>query len=136
MLISSIQAVKTSMAHILIADDNEGIRELYELEFQSRGYTVSTANDGAEALEICRNQRFDAVILDIGMPEKSGLEVLGEIATLHGGTPVIVNTAYPMFKMDFRALRASAWLTKSSNLDGLVEAVEKVLRGPQNQPGK
>ena len=123
------------MSHILIADDNEGIRELYALEFESRGHQVTTANHGAAALAMGRKQKFDAVILDIGMPEKSGLEVLGDIALCHGGTPVIVNTAYPMFKMDFRALRASAWLTKSSNLDGLFEAVDKVLRGPpQGRP--
>jgi DNA-binding response OmpR family regulator len=124
------------MAHLLIADDNEGIRELYAIEFEGRGHQVTTASDGAQALSMCREQRFDAVILDIGMPEKSGLEVLGDIAVCHGGTPVIVNTAYPMFKMDFRALRASAWLTKSSNLAGLFEAVDKVLRGPRNASGE
>jgi DNA-binding NtrC family response regulator len=123
------------MAHLLIADDNEGIRELYALEFESRGHTVTTAADGEQALALCRAQRFDAVILDIGMPEKSGLEVLGDIAVCHGGTPVIVNTAYPMFKMDFRALRASAWLTKSSKLEGLFDAVDKVLQGPRKAPG-
>jgi CheY-like chemotaxis protein len=115
------------MPRILIADDNETLRELYALEFESAGYEVVTAANGFEALEQCREHRPDAVVLDIGMPEKNGLEVLGELSLMHGGTPIIVNTAYPMFKMDYRAHRASGWITKSSNPAGIIDAVRKAL---------
>ncbi|HOO56627.1 MAG TPA: response regulator [bacterium] len=115
------------MATLLIADDNPEILELYQDEFESDGYNVITAADGNEALSIARDKKPDLVILDIGMPEKNGLEVIGEISRLHGGTPVIVNTAYPLFKMDFRAHHATAWIEKSSNLDPLRSAVRQLV---------
>ena len=110
-----------------MVDDNEGIRELYALEFESLGHDVVLARDGEQALEKCRHKQPDLVVLDIGMPEKDGLEVLGEIAAMNGGTPVIVNTAYPMFKLDYRARKAVAWLEKSSNLKKLLDTVEEIL---------
>ena len=116
------------MAKILIADDNPKLRDLYEMEFESDGYDVVLATDGADALVQCREHQPDIVVLDIGMPEQSGLDVLGDIASMHGGTPVIVNTAYPLFKMDYRAHRAVTWIEKSSKLDILKNAVRDALR--------
>jgi CheY-like chemotaxis protein len=115
------------MAVLLIADDNAEIRELYRDEFEGDGYEVVTATDGNEAVSMTRETRPDLVILDIGMPEKDGLEVIGEISRLNGGTPVIVNTAYPLFKMDFRANHATAWIEKSANLDTLKSAVRQLV---------
>ena len=115
------------MVKILIADDNPMIRQLYSLEFEADGFEIVTAENGAEAVEQCREHKPDAVVLDIGMPEQSGLDVLSEIASMHGGTPVIVNTAYPLFKFDYRAHRASAWVEKTSNLDSLKQAVQQAI---------
>jgi DNA-binding response OmpR family regulator len=115
------------MATLLITDDSRDILELYREEFEGEGYVVLTASDGGEAVRMAREMRPDLVILDIGMPEKSGLEVIAEISCLHGGTPVIVNTAYPLFKMDFRGHHAAAWVTKSADLDPLKSAVRQLV---------
>ncbi|MFA6449452.1 MAG: response regulator [bacterium] len=115
------------MAVLLIADDSPEIRELYRDEFEGDGYEVVTATDGNDAITATRESQPDLVILDIGMPEKDGLEVIGEISRLNGGTPVIVNTAYPLFKMDFRAHHATAWIEKSANLDPLKSAVRQLV---------
>lgn len=113
---------------LLIADDNPEIRELYQDEFEGDGYTVHTAVDGNEAVAKTREVRPDLVILDIGMPERDGLEVIGEISRLNGGTPVIVNTAYPLFKMDFRAHHATAWVEKTADLEPLKSAVRQLVQ--------
>ncbi len=113
---------------LLIADDNPEIRELYQDEFEGDGYTVHTAADGNEAVAKTREVRPDLVILDIGMPERDGLEVIGEISRLNGGTPVIVNTAYPLFKMDFRAHHATAWVEKTADLEPLKSAVRQLVQ--------
>jgi len=115
------------MATLLIADDSRDILELYREEFEGEGYRVLTASDGAEAARVARESAPDLVILDIGMPEKSGLEVIAEIAQLNGGTPVIVNTAYPLFKMDFRAHHAVSWVTKSADIEPLKSAVRQIV---------
>lgn len=115
------------MATLLIADDSAEVRELYREEFEAEGYEVLTASNGNEAITVTREKRPDLVILDIGMPERDGLEVIAEISCLNGGTPVIVNTAYPLFKMDFRAHHAATWIAKSANLDPLKSAVRQLV---------
>ena len=120
------------MPLLLIADDSDDIRELYTDEFESDGYQVITAANGSEAIEKTQEGKPDLVILDIGMPEKNGLEVIGEISRLNGGTPVIVNTAYPLFKLDYRAHHAATWVVKSSNLDSLKSAVRQIV-DPEKQ---
>jgi two-component system response regulator len=119
---------ENEMRVLLIADDNPEIRELYKEEFEGDGYKVHTAADGNEAVAKTREIRPDLVILDIGMPEKDGLEVIGEISRLNGGTPVIVNTAYPLFKMDFRAYHATAWIEKSGDISPLKSAVRQLVQ--------
>ena len=112
---------------VLVVDDNADIRTLYDEELTGEGYQVITAANGEEALQIAREDPPDVVILDIAMPVKSGLETLTELAGAHGGIPVIVNTAYPLFRFDFRSLRAAAWLVKSSNLTELKTTLHRIL---------
>jgi CheY-like chemotaxis protein len=122
------------MPVLLIADDNDEIRELYSDEFEGEGYQVETASNGDEAIARAKEIKPDLVILDIGMPEKNGLEIIGEISRINGGTPVIVNTAYPLFKLDYRAHHAATWVVKSSNLDPLKSAVRQIV-DPGPKPG-
>lgn len=65
--------------HILIADDDAGIRDVLRMAFEPAGFTVSVAADGQAALEMARSLSPDLVVLDIGMPEMDGLTVCREI---------------------------------------------------------
>ena len=62
-------------ARILVADDEEAIRLTMELLLQRRGYTVTTARSGTEALALIEQQPFELLLLDLKMPGLSGLEV-------------------------------------------------------------
>ena len=115
------------MARLLIVEDDINVRDLYREEFEAEGYEVELVADGAAALERLRSAPPDVVILDIGLPEKSGLEVLDELGAAAANVPVIVNTAYPLFRLDFRAHRARAWLTKSSDMQKLKQVVSRIL---------
>ena len=59
----------------LVVDDDEDIRDVLSQMVQRLGHEVSTANDGLEALDALRQQRFDVMILDMSMPRLSGLGV-------------------------------------------------------------
>jgi two-component system OmpR family response regulator len=63
------------MARILVADDDAHIREVLCFALGKAGFETLTAENGAEALACCLRQRFDAVVLDILMPEMDGTEV-------------------------------------------------------------
>jgi len=62
------------------------------------------------------------------------LKSSGRYRGLTGATPVIVNTAYPLFKMDFRAHHATSWVEKSSNTDPLISAVRQIVE-PDSESG-
>ena len=66
--------MKKFEAHILVVDDDDGIRELVKQYLNQNNFLVSTANSAEDALEKIQVIKFDLIILDIMMPGKSGLE--------------------------------------------------------------
>ncbi|NJP12019.1 MAG: response regulator [Leptolyngbyaceae cyanobacterium RU_5_1] len=64
------------MTHILIAEDETRIATFIEKGFRSNGFTTTVAKNGLEALHLVQDNPFDLLILDLGLPEKDGLEVL------------------------------------------------------------
>ena len=65
-------------SHILVIDDDEGIRSLLKQFLNENGYLVNTASSASEALEKISIIKFDLLVLDIMMPGKSGLEFISE----------------------------------------------------------
>ena len=80
------------IAHILVVDDDEGIRSLLKKYLNEKKYLVSTASNAENALEKIKIMKFDLIILDIMMPGKSGLDFLNQNKE-HINTPVILLTA-------------------------------------------
>ena len=84
--------MKNFKAHILIVDDDDGIRELVKQYLDQNNYLVSTANSAENALEKVKIIKFDLIVLDIMMPGKSGLEFTSENKK-RIDTPIILLTA-------------------------------------------
>ncbi len=82
---------KTS--RILVVDDDRTIRRNLVLFLRSEGYQTHEAADGREALEAINNDAPDAVLLDLKMPGRGGLDVLAELGPALAELPVIVVTA-------------------------------------------
>ena len=80
------------IAHILVVDDDEGIRSLLKKYLNEKKYLVSTASNAENALEKIKIMKFDLIILDIMMPGRSGLDFLNQNKE-HINTPVILLTA-------------------------------------------
>lgn len=118
---------------ILIVDDHpifrSGLVRILTAEFPS--VETSEASSGTEALLQMRKQDFQIVILDMNLPEKSGLEVLKEIKAVQPGIHVLVLTLHSEEEFAVRSLRAGAdgYLTKESTSESLAEAVRKLLLG-------
>ena len=83
------------MAKILIAEDQDELREMITTALHLEGYQVVATADGDEALEAARRTTPDLVILDIQMPNKSGYQVFAELKLTRGleDTPVIIISA-------------------------------------------
>lgn len=80
------------MARVLICDDEAGLRAVIKRYALFEGYEVSEASNGMEAVEICRKENFDIIIMDIMMPELDGFSAVKEIRKT-SKTPIIMLSA-------------------------------------------
>ena len=78
--------------NLLWADDEIELLKPHVLFLEQKGYEVTTACSGDEALDLVKDKIFDAVLLDENMPGLSGLETLSRIKTMHNDMPVIMIT--------------------------------------------
>lgn len=115
-------------ARLLIVDDEESIRLLYQREFSEEGYGVTLASSGEEALEILEKEPVDLVILDIRMKKMSGLEALQRIVKEKKNLPVVLCSAYSSYQDDFSSWLADAYVIKSSDLTELKDEVKRLLK--------
>ncbi|MBI4891023.1 MAG: sigma-54-dependent Fis family transcriptional regulator [Acidobacteria bacterium] len=93
---------------ILVVDDEADIRESLEVLLDMEGYTVLTAENATEGLKRLESGVFDLVLLDLMMPDRSGLEVLDEIRKRDIETPVFLITAYGSIEVAVEALKSGA----------------------------
>ncbi len=114
---------------ILAVDDEVGIQRLIKLELSSQGFRVVTAGGGEEALRIAEQQRPDIAVLDIVMPDMSGLEVMRKLRE-RTGIPIILLTAKDNDADKVRGLELGAddYLVKPFNPEELSARVRAVLR--------
>ena len=119
---------RTQTKTILICDDEPSVRELLRILLGAE-YEIDEASDGAEALELMRELEPDLVILDVMMPGRSGLDVLGEIREdpAFAGIPVIVVTAWDHMQPDAVAAGADRFFLKPFEAEDLKTAVAELL---------
>jgi len=117
------------MNKILIVDDEEAILMLYHEELSNEGYEVVCTGDCKSLLDLIAEQRPDLVVLDIMMGEVNGLDILQEIRNLYYNLPVILCSAYPIYKYDMRFIAADYYVVKSFDLSELKLKVKMALEG-------
>ena len=115
------------MKKILLIDDEPSIQIVYREEFEDEGYEVLSALDGEEGLDIFENESPDIVILDIHMPGMNGIEVLRQMKQQRPDVPVILSSAFQEFQSDISTWASEEYIVKSGNLDGLKDAVKRLL---------
>ena len=118
------------MAKILIADDEQKIRLVIREYAEFEGYEVFEASNGMEAVSMCREQIFDAIILDIMMPKKNGLEVLRGLRSQGISTPVLMLTAKAEVEDRILGLDSGAddYLTKPFSMGELLARIRAITR--------
>ena len=117
------------MTTILVVEDDPGIRTALSRGLRDRGHTVAVAETGMAALELVVKAGPDVVLLDLGLPDVDGLQVLAMLRGL-GATPVIVITAQDDDAMVVKALDAGAddYVVKPFGTDQVAARVRAVLR--------
>lgn len=121
------------MINILVADDHAILRKgiILILKDEYPDVNIGEANNGAELIELCNNQKWDLVISDIGMPGRNGIDTLKYIKDLYPTLPFLMLSMYPEDQYAVRALKggASGYMTKESAPNELINAVRSILSG-------
>ncbi len=117
------------MPKVMIVDDEASIRLLYREEFEDDGYEVIESKDGYKLVEKIAQEQPDVVILDIKMADYDGLDLLQEIRKVFRELPIIISSAYGVFKGDYKTMAADYYVVKSSDLSELKEKVKKAIEG-------
>ncbi len=121
------------MIRVFVADDHAVVRRgiLQILEEAPDMVAVGEAGTGGEVLQAIRKRDYDVLVLDIAMPDGSGLEVLNQLRTLKPDLRVLILSMYPEKQYALRALKAGAagYLTKESAPDELIAAIRRVAKG-------
>jgi DNA-binding NarL/FixJ family response regulator len=121
------------MKTILIVDDHAVVRQglIRILAEAAERLAVEEAGTAHEALDLITARSYEAVILDISMPDRNGLETLRMIKNLRPGLPVLILSVHPEEQYAVRALRsgAAAYLTKDSAPEELLKALAAAFQG-------
>ena len=121
------------MTRILVVDDHAIVRQgLKQILADTPDLVVAgEASTGQEALEKVRTGQWDVVVLDISLPDRSGLTVLEQLKTQYPDLPVLVLSMHAEEQYAVRVMKAGAagYLPKESAPDQLVSAIHKVARG-------
>ena len=121
------------MIRILIADDHAVVRQgLIQIVSDTSDIVVSDeASNGREVLAKISKNKYDVVVLDVAMPDFSGLDILNEIKRENPELPVLMLSIYPEEQYAVRALKAGAsgYLTKKVAPKELIRAIRKVYSG-------
>ncbi len=118
------------MAHLLIVEDDELLRDGLSAQLMQAGHRITTAEDGQVALDRLAAEAFDGVVLDLGLPRVDGLTVLRTLRQRLPALPVLVLTARDGVDDRVAGLNAGAddYLTKPFSLDELQARLQALLR--------
>jgi two-component system nitrogen regulation response regulator NtrX len=121
--------------HVLIVDDEAEIRESLEGILREEGYLVTTCATASEALELIRDADYDVVLLDIWLPDRDGLETLGEIRRMESpGVPeVVIVSGHGTIEAAVRATKLGAYdfLEKPLSLERTLIVIGNAMRARQ-----
>ena len=115
---------------ILIAEDDPGIRSLYEKAFKQEGYEVVVVEAGGQVLAELAENKYDLLITDLKLQGMSALEILPEIRKRHSRLPIIVVSGYyvnMIDEFDKKGFDVNLFLNKPLSLSDLKIAVRRVL---------
>ena len=115
---------------ILIIDDEQSLLESLEMFLSEKGYIVSCATSASEGLEMNNSFQPDVIILDVRLPDKDGLEILGDLQKRHKEKNIIIITAFHDMDTTIKAMKLGAleYIPKPIDIEELEQAVERAFK--------
>ncbi|MGE5314892.1 MAG: response regulator [Acidobacteriota bacterium] len=123
------------MAKILIIDDDELVLNALSNVLHHAGHELFITADGPRSIELYKEHRPDVVILDLGLPTTSGMDVLGEVRKINAGAKVIMISGYtaPAVVTEAKEKGAYAFLEKPFEIKTLINLITSIAEPTPNQ---
>lgn len=114
---------------VLYVEDISDTRDLVEFSLRQDGFEVTTVQTATEGLELARQNRYALIMLDIGLPDRDGLQLCRDIRGFDQQTPIVLYTAYGDLLDEQEAVRAGAqgWLRKPDDTARLGQALHEYI---------
>jgi len=122
-----MEAVETNEEVVLVVDDEINLRKVLGTLLRRSGYSVRTASDGLEALDVLNREAISVIVTDLKMPRMDGLELLRKVHTERPDIPVIMVTAFGTVDRAVEAIKAGAFdfITKPFDRTELKQVIDK-----------
>ena len=118
------------MFHILVAEDDKNTRRYFQAVLEEANYTVTTAENGAQALEILGREHIDLIVLDVMMPEMDGYELTKELRDVQDTIPILMVSAkqLPADKKKGFLVGTDDYMTKPVDEEEMLLRIHALLR--------
>jgi two-component system KDP operon response regulator KdpE len=128
----------SSLEHILIVDDEPAIRRFLRTSLTAQGFQVVEAQDGKSALEELRRQHIDLLVLDLGLPDMDGFEIINQLRHSGSTVPILVLSSRTDEAGKVKAfdLGADDYVTKPFGVEEFLARVRAALRHKMQSQGE
>ena len=128
---------RSALQHILIVDDEIPIRRFLKTSLSAQGFQVLEAENGKSTLDLLRRHQIDLLILDLGLPDMDGLEIIGRLRQSRSTVPILVLSSRSDEEGKVNALDMGAddYVTKPFGMDELLARVRAALRHKMQSEG-
>lgn len=130
--------LSSALQHILVVDDETAIRRFLRTSLSSQGFQVLEAEDGRSALDQLKRHHIDLLILDLGLPDMDGAEIIGRLRQSGASVPILVLSSRTdeQGKVDALDMGADDYVTKPFGMDELLARVRAALRHKMQARGE
>ena len=115
---------------ILVVDDDENIRIVFQMNLEEQGYVVELAASGQEALDKAKRKFYNVALIDIKLPDMEGTSLLSSLKEILPKMKKIIITGFPTLENAMRAVNegADGYILKPVKMETLIDTIEEYLR--------
>ncbi len=123
------------LSNVLVIDDDEETRNMFSTVLNDAGYLVEVAENGKQAIKICKEGPFDIALIDIELPDIKGIDLLKTLRQIQPKMIKIIITGHPSIENAVKSVneKADGYLLKPVNIAEMLEMIKRILTEKANE---
>jgi len=123
------------LSNVLVIDDDKETRNLFSTVLTDAGYLVEVAENGKQAIKICKKGSFDVALIDIELPDIKGIDLLKILRQIQPKMVKIIITGHPSIENAIKSVneKADGYLLKPVKIAEMLEMIKKILTEKTNE---